>query len=122
MPITYFVRDAIVRVAELIRSCTRDIDLVARIDDAHFVVAMEAPVTLRDATDLASRILSKGLRAHAGPVQASALAFRIVVSTVPGQALALEKLLAAAVRRLRCEAPANPRRIFVEWPPQRVAA
>ncbi|GAC1527517.1 MAG: hypothetical protein NVS2B4_04930 [Ramlibacter sp.] len=103
----------VLRAAHLIRSCARDNHLVARIDDAHFVLIMEAPVTLRDASDIASHIVAKGLRGGDEPHYGS-LVFRVVVCALTARTGPVQEVLAGAVRRLRSSPMDNPRRIFMD--------
>lgn len=113
---------AVVRAADLIRVCARDNDIVARIDDTHFVVAIEAPASLRAATDMASLIVAKGLRVGSERPHYLPLAFRIVISMASARSEPVDSILGVSLRRLRTVPADNPRRIFVEFDPVHQAA
>jgi len=110
---------ALVRAAAVIRSCIKNIDMVSRVGDASFAVAVEGPVTGRQASLLSTQLIARGLRSSGdGPLQ-TPLALRVYIELVPKLDLDLEQLLGEAARRLRAIPASDPRRIFVgeELPP-----
>lgn len=104
---------ALVLAAELIRGCVKNIDMVSRVGDALFAVAVEGPVSEQDANAIASQILARGLRLASAPPHLTPLAFRIYIELVPRPGQDLEQLLGKALRHLRSVPRSDPRRIFM---------
>lgn len=70
---------ALVMAAARIRSLARSDDTVARVGDAQFALLIEGPVSADDANDVATKILSAGLRATNELPEREPLQFRIAL-------------------------------------------
>ncbi len=104
---------ALVRTAAAIRSAIKNVDMVSRVDDAHFAVAIEGPITGEQASSLAAHMIANGLRTSGKGMNQMPIALRIYIELVPRRSLDLEQMLGAAVHRLRSVAAEDPRRIFL---------
>lgn len=103
---------ALVRTAAAIRGAIKNIDMVSRVDDAHFVVAIEGPTTGAEASRLATHMIANGLRVSGRGMSQMPISLRIYIELVPRQDMDLEQLLSQAVRTLRTLPMEDPRRII----------
>lgn len=103
---------ALVQTAAMIRGCVKNIDMVSRVDDAHFGVAVEGPLTDKEASSIAAHMIARGLRTATEPPHLTPLALRVFIEMVPKETESLEELLIVADRRLRAIPLDDPRRIF----------
>lgn len=104
---------ALVRAAGVIRSCVKNIDMVSRVGDASFAIAIEGPVTTQHASSVGTHLIAKALRTSSTLPDQTPLVLRVYIEMVPKHNLDLEQLLSGAARQLRDVPASDPRKIFV---------
>ena len=104
---------ALLQSAVILRSSVKNIDLISRVSDQQFAVALEGPVTALDASDVAAKIIAGGMRVKPSVSMPLPLELRICIDLVPRETEDVDKLIASARSRLRRVRLGDTKRIFM---------
>ena len=107
------MESALLQTAVILRNSIKNIDLVSRVSDELFAVALEGPMTSQDASSVAAKIIAGALRVKESVDIPVPLMLRICIDLVPRETENVDRLISNARQRLRRVHANDPKRIFV---------
>ena len=107
------MESALLQTAVIVRNSIKNIDLVSRVSDELFAVALEGPMTSQDASSVAAKIIAGALRVKESVDIPVPLMLRICIDLVPRETENVDRLISNARQRLRRVHANDPKCIFV---------